>query len=143
MKYLKPTTPGTRGASRIEYSALLSGHRPTKSLVRGGKRSSARNGYGRITTRHKGGGHARSFRDVDFVFNKKDIPARVVSIEYDPHRNSFIGLAVYKDGEKRYVPLPQNIKVGDSFMVSENAPIQTANRLPLGRIPFCTFFYNL
>lgn len=143
MKYLKPTSPGTRGMSRIEYKKLLSGHRREKSLTTGGKRGVGRNAFGRITTRHKGGGHKRSFRAVDFHFNKKDIPAKIASIEYDPNRSAFIGLAVYKDGEKRYVVLPQKVAVGDTFVVSETAPIKPGNRLPLHKIPVGTFVYNI
>lgn len=143
MKFLKPTTPGQRGMSRLEYRKLLSGHRPEKSLVSGGKRAMGRNAHGRITTRHKGGGHKRRFRDVDFSFSKKNIPARITSIEYDPNRSAFVGLAVYRDGEKRYVVLPQKMQVGAEFMVSETAPVTVGNRLPLGNMPVGTFVYNI
>src|SRR3989344_5985838 len=143
MKKLKPTTPSQRQMTRIEYKKLLSGHKPTKALMRGRKRTGGRNSQGRITTRHIGGGHKRRFRDVDFSFNKKNISARVASIEYDPFRSAFIGLAVYKDGEKRYVVLPQKVKVGDTFLVSETAPLTPANRLPLGNMPVGTFVYNI
>lgn len=129
--------------SRLEYRKLLSGHRPEKSLVSGGKRAMGRNAHGRITTRHKGGGHKRRFRDVDFSFNKKNIPARITSIEYDPNRSAFVGLAVYRDGEKRYVVLPQKMQVGAEFMVSETAPVTVGNRLPLGNMPVGTFVYNI
>lgn len=143
MKYLKPTTPGQRGQTAIEYRKLLSGHKKEKRLVRGGKRAVGRNADGRITMRHRGGGHKRLWRDVDFVYEKKDIPARVASVEYDPNRSAFIGLAIYKDGEKRYVVVPQKTRVGDMFVVSESAPIEAANRLPLGKIPVGTFVYNV
>ena len=93
--------------------------------------------------RHRGGGHKKLFRDVDFSFNKKDIPAKITSIEYDPMRSAFIGLAVYRDGEKRYVILPKAVKVGDTFIVSATAPIKPANRLPLGSIPVGTFVFNV
>ena len=127
----------------LNYRALLSGDKPTKSLMKGARSFGGRNSQGRITTRHQGGGHKRSYRDVDFVFNKHDIPAKVTTIEYDPFRSAFIGLAVYKDGEKRYVLLPKNVKVGDSFVVSETAPIKIANRLPLAKMPVGTFVYNI
>jgi large subunit ribosomal protein L2 len=143
IKLYKPRTPGTRGMSTLKYRELLSGDRPHKSLMRGAKRRGGRNSFGRITTRHQGGGHKRSYRDVDFKLNKKDIPARVASIEYDPFRSAFIGLAIYRDGEKRYVVLPQKTKVGDIFVVSENAPVKTANRLPLSKMPVGTFVYNI
>lgn len=102
-----------------------------------------RNSFGRITVRHQGGGHKKRHRAVDFIFNKKDIPARIVSIEYDPFRSAFIGLAMYRDGEKRYVVLPQKVQVGDEFLVSENAPVKIGNRIPLGKLPVGTFVYNV
>ena len=129
--------------TRVDYRKVLSGHKPTKSLLRGAKRTGGRGHGGRITTRHHGGGHKRRFRDVDFRFNKKDIPARITSIEYDPFRSAFIGLAVYADGEKRYIVVPQRIQVGDTFLVSEKAPLKPANRLPLAKIPVGTFVYNI
>src|SRR3989344_1290664 len=143
MKYLKPTTPGQRGMSRIEYRKLLSGHRPHKALIKGKRTTGGRNSFGRITMRHKGGGHKRRFRDVDFYFDKKNIPARITSIEYDPTRSAFIALAVYRDGAKRYCLVPKGMAVGDTFVVSESAPIQTGNRLLLSNIPVGTFVYNV
>jgi large subunit ribosomal protein L2 len=143
MKNLKPVTPGTRGMTRIEYKKLLSGHKPTKSLLKGKKSTGGRNSFGRITTRHHGGGHKRKYRNVDFVFDKKNIEAKIATIEYDPNRSAFIGLAVYRDGEKRYVVLPKQVKVGDTFIVSETAPLKTGNRLPLGNMPVGTFVYNI
>src|SRR3989344_3256133 len=143
MKHLKPTSPGVRGMTRIEYKKLLSGERPTKALTHGANSTGGRNAHGRTTVRFRGGGHKRRFRDVDFSFNKKNISARVASIEYDPFRSAFIGLAVYQDGEKRYVVLPQKVKVGDTFIVSETAPVTLGNRLPLGNMPVGTFVYNI
>src|SRR3989338_1029336 len=93
--------------------------------------------------RHKGGGHKRSFRSVDFYFDKKNIPARIASIEYDPTRSAFIALVVYRDGAKRYIVVPKQTKVGDTFVVSENAPIERGNRLLLSNIPVGTFVYNI
>src|SRR3989338_5952481 len=143
LKQYKPKTPGTRGMSTLNYREMLSGHKPTKSLMHGRKRDSGRNSQGRITTRHKGGGHKRVHREIDFRFDKKNIPARIASIEYDPFRSAFIGLAVYRDGEKRYVVLPQKVKVEDTIIVSETAPLTPGNRLPLGKIPVGTFVYNI
>ncbi len=139
----KPRTPGTRGMTTLNYREMLSGHKPTKSLTHGAKSRGGRNSQGRITVRHQGGGHKRSFRDVDFKFNKKDIPAKIASIEYDPFRSAFIGIAVYRDGEKRYILLPQKVKVGDEFIVSETAPVKVGNRLPLGKLPVGTYVYNI
>ena len=129
--------------STINYRGLLSGDKPEKSLMKGARSYGGRNSFGRITTRHQGGGHKKSHRDVDFKFDKKDIPAKITTIEYDPFRTAFIGIAVYKDGEKRYVLLPQKMKVGDTFVVSENAPVTLGNRLPLGKMPVGTFIYNI
>lgn len=143
MKQYKPTTKSQRGRVSLNYRAMLSGHAPHKPLTKGGKRMGGRNAFGRITMRHQGGGHKQKHRIVDFRFDKKNIPAKIASIEYDPYRSAFIGLAVYADGEKRYVVLPQKTKVGDSFLVSESAPIQTGNRLPLSNIPVGAFVYNV
>jgi large subunit ribosomal protein L2 len=129
--------------TRIEYRKLLSGHTPHKPLMRGGKSMAGRNSQGRITMRHQGGGNKKKHRLIDFAFDKKNIPARIASVEYDPYRSAFIGLAVYADGEKRYVVLPQKVKVGDTFLVSETAPVKTANRLPLANMPVGTFVYNI
>ncbi len=143
MKTYKPTSKSQRQHTSIEYKKLLSGHKPTKSLLRGARSFAGRNSFGRITVRHQGGGHKKSYREVDFKFDKKNIPAKIASIEYDPFRSGFIGLAVYADGEKRYVVLPQKVKVGDLFLVSETAPVTLGNRLPLGSMPVGTFIYNI
>ncbi len=143
MKTYKPTTKSRRMMSNVTYRGVLTKSEPTKSLTHGFRRSVGRNSQGRITTRHKGAGHKRLFRDVDFLYDKKDIPAKITSVEYDPNRSAFIGIAVYKDGEKRYVVLPKSVKVGDSFIVSEKAELATGNRLPLKNIPVGTFVYNV
>ena len=143
IKKYKPTSKSQRQHTSIDYRKMLSGHKPHKPLLKGKKRMGGRNSFGRITTRHQGGGHKKRFRDVDFIFDKKNIPAKIASIEYDPFRSAFIGLAIYADGAKRYVVLPQQVKVGDTFLVSETAPIKTGNRLPLGSMPVGTFVYNI
>jgi large subunit ribosomal protein L2 len=143
MKTYKPTTPSKRHQTTVTYRNVLTTSTPEKSLTHGFKRSVGRNHHGRITTRHKGGGHKRLYREIDFKYNKRDIPAKITSIEYDPNRNAFIGLAVYADGEKRYVVVPKSIKVGDKFIVSEKAPLTVANRVPLKIIPVGTFVYNI
>jgi large subunit ribosomal protein L2 len=143
IKSYKPTTPGHRGMTTLNYREMLSGHKPMKALMRGARSFGGRNSQGRITTRHQGGGHKRSYREIDFTFDKKDILAKVATIEYDPFRSAFIGVAVYRDGEKRYVVLPRGMKVGDTFMVSETASVTRGNRLPLGKIPVGTFIYNV
>jgi len=143
MKKYKPTSPGRRGMTGINYREVLSGDKPMKSLVKGGRRGSGRNADGRITTRHRGGGVKRKFRDIDFMFDKKDIPARVETVEYDPHRSGFIARVVFMDGERRYMLLPKGIKVGDMVVTSETAKVAPGNRLPLKKIPTGTFIYNI
>ncbi|KKR83900.1 MAG: 50S ribosomal protein L2, partial [Candidatus Nomurabacteria bacterium GW2011_GWA2_40_97] len=143
MKTYKPTSKSRRQMTNVNYAEILTKSSPVKSLTHGFRRSVGRNSQGRITMRHKGGGHKRLYREVDFLYDKKDIPAKITSIEYDPNRSAFIGLAVYKDGEKRYVVLPKSVKAGDSFIVSEKAPLTSANRLPLRNIPVGTFVYNI
>ncbi len=143
LKTYKPTTKSQRAMTRLHYRALLSGHAPHKALKSGGKRGTGRNNQGRITMRHRGGGHKQLFRDVDFKFDKKEIPAKITTIEYDPNRSGFIGLAVYQDGAKRYVLIPKATQVGDVFLVSETAPVSRGNRLPLKNLPVGTFVYNV
>lgn len=143
MKSRKPTSAGQRQTLTIDYRKHLTRTTPEKSLTYGRKRHVGRNNMGRITTRHKGGGNKRLYRMVDFLYNKHDIEARIDSVEYDPNRSAFIGLAIYRDGEKRYVVLPKDIKVGATFIVSEKAPIEPGNRLPLKAIPAGTFIYNI
>lgn len=127
----------------VIYKGKLTVSKPKKSLTRGFKRSVGRNSAGRLTTRHKGGGHKRRYRDIDFLYNKKNIPAKVETIEYDPNRSGFIGLISYRDGEKRYILLPQSVVVGDIVTVSEKAQPKPGNRLPLSEIPVGTFVYNV
>src|SRR5580704_11923685 len=143
IKTYRPVTKSMRQMTRVNYREALSGHKPHKQLLTGAKSRGGRNSQGRITTRHQGGGHKRRYRDVDFIFNKKNIPARIDSVEYDPFRSAFIGLAVNRDGEKRYVTLPQKVAVGHEFIVAENAPLKIANRLILRNIPVGTFVYNI
>ena len=129
--------------THVSYRDVITRISPEKSLTHGLRRSVGRNSQGRITMRHKGGGHKRLYREVDFLYNKKEIPAKIKSVEYDPNRSAFIGLAVYRDGEKRYVILPKSIKPGDSFLVSDKAELKPGNRLPLKDIPVGTFVYNI
>lgn len=143
MKKYKPTTPSLRQKTVVEYRKFLTRSKPHKSLVVGRKRAVGRNSQGRITTRHKGAGAKRAYRIIDFLYDKRDIPARVESIEYDPNRTAFVGLVVYADGERRYTVIPANVRVGDSIIVSQNAPLKPGNRLPLKNIPVGSFVYNI
>lgn len=127
----------------LPYKELLSGDRPMKGLLKSKKRQAGRNAFGRITTRHQGGGHKRRLRDVDFIFDKKNIPATIETVEYDPFRTAFIARVVYQDGERRYIIAPKGVKVGSTFVVGEEAPVKEGNRMPLGRIPVGTFVYNV
>lgn len=143
MKIYKPTTPSRRSLTGIKYRDFITKNEPEKSLVFGGKRFVGRNSAGRITVRHKGGGAKRLFRIVDFVFNKKDIPGKVLSVEYDPGRSAFLGLISYKDGEKRYIVLPKDVMPGREVITSEKAPLLSGNRLPLIKIPVGMLVYNI
>ncbi len=127
----------------VTYRGVLSGDKPMKSLLASKSNRAGRNNAGRITTRHQGGGHKRRLRMVDFKYDKKNIPAKVETIEYDPYRTGFIARVVFADGERRYVLAPKEMKVGDSFQVSETAPVKVGNRLPLAKIPSGTFIYNI
>ena len=129
--------------SGINFRQYLTATEPEKSLTRGFRRAMGRNNSGIITTRHKGGGHKRLFRDIDFTFDKLDVPYTVKTVEYDPNRSGFIGLAQYRDGEKRYVLLHNTAKVGDTYLVSEKAEMLPGNRMPLGRMSVGTFVFNI
>lgn len=128
--------------STVSYKGKLTASEPHKALTSGGKRHVGRNNAGRISVRHKGGGHKRLFRDVDFSYNKH-IPARVETVEYDPNRSGFIGVLVYRDGERRYALLPRSVAVGSTIETAENAPTTAGNRLMLKNIPIGTFVYNV
>jgi large subunit ribosomal protein L2 len=143
MKHYAPTTPSRRHMTVVKYRDFLTTNEPHKPLTKGQKRHVGRNNQGRITTRHKGGGHKRNYRTVDFVFDKINIPAKIETVEYDPNRSGFIALVCYRDGERRYVLLPQNLKVGDSIITAPDAPIKAGNRLPLKNITVGTFVYNV
>ncbi len=129
--------------STVPFRERLTTNEPYKSLTRGGKRHVGRNAAGRITTRHKGGGHKRLFRDIDFTYDKVDVPSRVETIEYDPNRSGFIGVLLYRDGERRYALLPQSVQVGHTIETGNNATISPGNRAPLRNIPIGTFVYNV
>ncbi len=143
MKKFKPTSPSRRNMTSIDYGAVVTSQDPHKSLTRGYKRPVGRNHHGKITTRHKGGGHKRLYREIDFKYNKINIPYTIKTVEYDPNRSGFIGLAQYKDGEKRYVLLPRGVKVGDVCITSETAEVKAGNRLPLKNITLGSFIYNV
>ena len=136
----KPTSPGRRFVQTVKTENLHKG-RPHKSLTTGLKKTGGRNNYGRMTTRHIGGGHKRLYRAIDFKRNKDNIPAVVERIEYDPNRSSHIALVLYKDGERRYIIAPKGLKEGDAISSGNNAPIATGNTLPLNNIPVGTIVH--
>src|SRR3989344_7431447 len=115
MKSYRPTSKSRRFMTTLPYKALLSGDKPAKALLKSKKRQAGRNAFGRITTRHQGGGHKRRLRDIDFKYDKKGVSARIETVEYDPFRSAFIGIALYADGERRYVILPKSVQAGSSL----------------------------
>ena len=143
IKNYKPRTKSRRHMTVVKYSGLLTKSEPLKALTFGRQRAQGRSSNGRISVRHKGGGAKRLFREIDFKYNKLNIPYRIASVEYDPNRTGFIGLAVYKDGEKRYVLLPKGIKVGETLVTSPMAELKRGNRMQLKEIPVGTFVYNV
>mgnify|MGYP002621481522 CR=1 FL=1 len=143
MKKYKPRTPSLRSTSTVPYSKLLTPTSPVKSLTHGGRRSVGRNNQGRITTRHKGSGHKRRYREVNFSNNPVGIPGTIKTIEYDPNRSGFIALIAYRSGQRAYVLVPQGLKPGDAILFAPEAEIAPGNRLPLARIPVGTFVYNV
>lgn len=142
IKKYKPTTPGRRWGSGYTFEEITKDY-PEKSLVKTIKKTGGRNMYGRITSRHRGGGHKRKWRMIDFLRDKHDIPAKVIAIEYDPNRTARIALLEYTDGEKRYIICPDGLKVGDEVMSGENAEIKVGNSLPLERMPLGIPLYNI
>ena len=142
IKHYKPTTPGRRGMTVMDYSGL-SKVAPEKSLLAPLDKKAGRNSYGRITVRHRGGGNRRKYRIIDFKRNKFDIPATVMTLEYDPNRSAFIALVEYEDGETRYIIAPVGLKVGDKVISSTEADIKPGNALPLTHIPTGTFIHNV
>src|SRR5881409_218617 len=126
LKKHKPTSPGRRFATWADFDEITSTE-PEKSLVEGISKSGGRNSYGRVTSRHRGGGAKRRYRKIDFKRRKDGVPARVATIEYDPNRTAYIALLHYADGEKRYILAPARLKVGDTVMSGEQADIKPGN----------------
>ncbi|MGH2675602.1 MAG: 50S ribosomal protein L2 [Actinomycetota bacterium] len=137
LRKYKPTTPGRRGSSVSDF-AEITRDRPERALVRKLNKKAGRNTYGRVTTRHQGGGHKRRYRLVDFRRTKDGVPAKVAHIEYDPNRSARIALLHYADGEKRYILAPHGLRQGDRLMSGPGADIRPGNALPLANIPVGT-----
>ena len=142
LKTRKPITPGQRGLV-LQTTDDITTRKPKKSLLRPLKKTGGRNGQGRITVRHRGGGHKRRYRVIDFKRDKFGVPGEVTTIEYDPNRSSRIALIKYPDGDWRYIVAPNGLKVGDTVQSGPDAPIRTGNALPLNAIPAGTTVHNV
>ncbi|MBN1353674.1 MAG: 50S ribosomal protein L2 [Candidatus Omnitrophica bacterium] len=138
----KPTSAGRRWASGYTFDEITKDF-PEKNLTVALKKSGGRNVYGRITSRHRGGGHKRKWRIIDFKRDKRDVQAKVIAIEYDPNRTSRIALLQYDDSERRYIICPDGLRVGDTVMSGENAEVKVGNALPLEKIPLGIPIYNI
>ena len=142
LKKFNPTTPGRRGLVLVDRSSLWKG-KPVKTLTEGLTKSGGRNNNGRTTAWHRGGGHKRRYRIVDFKRRKFDVPAKVLRLEYDPNRTAFIALIEYQDGEQSYILAPQRLAVGDIVVSGERADIKPGNAMPLASIPVGTIVHNV
>ena len=143
LKKFKPTTPGRRGMTGIDYKDITTST-PNRALTTSLKRNAGRNNTGRLTIRHKGSGHAKRYRMIDFyLVDKKSIPAKVETIEYDPYRTAFIALVCYADGERRYVLAHGEVKVGDTIITEEKAELKSGNRMEIGNIPVGLRVHNV
>jgi len=142
IKKYSPVTPSRRFMTSLTFEEITT-NKPEKSLLRPLRKTGVRNAYGRITVRHHGGGNRQKYRLIDFKRQKDGIPAKVVSIEYDPNRTANIALLAYKDGEKRYILAPLGLKVGDILESGENADIKVGNALPIINIPVGTLIHNI
>jgi large subunit ribosomal protein L2 len=142
VKTFKPNTPAQRYKSVSTFEQVTT-DRPEKSLTKGLKKSGGRNSAGRTTSWHRGGGHKRKYRQIDFKRNKRDVPARVAAIEYDPNRTARIALLFYADGEKRYILAPDGLKVNDTVLAGANAEVKPGNATPLSKIPVGVMVHNI
>jgi large subunit ribosomal protein L2 len=142
IRFYKSYTPGTRNRALSDFSEITKS-KPEKSLIRKNHRSKGRNNRGVITIRHRGGGHKRRYRLIDFKRNKYGIEGIVASIEYDPNRNARIALIHYKDGEKRYILHPKSLNVGDSVLAGSGSPLNIGNTLPLVEMPLGSSIHNI
>ena len=142
VKKYKPVTPGTRGMTGYTFDEITKST-PERALLLPLRKSGGRNAHGRVTVRHRGGGHRRSIRIVDFKREKHNIPAKVAAIEYDPNRTARLALLFYADGEKRYIVAPLDLKVGDTVIAGAGAEIRSGNSLPISNIPVGTLIHNI
>ncbi|MDR2447964.1 MAG: 50S ribosomal protein L2 [Treponema sp.] len=143
VKTYKPITAGMRQLIGLDFSELSQNNAPEKSLTSGKKRRAGRDSFGRISVRHKGGGHKRLYRDIDFKRDKTGVPGKVATIEYDPNRSANIALIKYRDGEKRYIIAPKGLAVGTTILSGPGSPIVEGNALPLENIPLGFTVHNV
>jgi large subunit ribosomal protein L2 len=143
LRNYNPVTAGRRGATVSDFADLTPGAKPEKSLLRPKTKTGGRNNQGKITARHRGGGHKQQYRMIDFRRNKDGVPAKVDSIQYDPNRSARIALLFYADGEKRYIIAPGGLKAGDQVMSGAEAPAKIGNCLPLSKMPLGTPIFNI
>lgn len=142
IKKYKPITPGQRGMTVSTFEEVTK-TKPEKSLTKSMSKHAGRNSHGKITVRHRGGGHKKKYRIIDFKRNKDGIEGKIAAIEYDPNRTANIALVHYKDGEKRYIIAPRNLEVGDVIMSGADADIKIGNTLPIKNIPVGTVIHNI
>ncbi len=142
IKVHKPTSPGRRNSSGSDFAEITK-TKPERKLLRRLKKTGGRNNLGRITARHRGGGHKRRYRIIDFRRDKTNVPAKVAAIEYDPNRSARIALLHYRDGEKRYIIAPNKLKVGDTVISAEHADVRPGNCMPIQNIPLGTLIHNI
>ncbi|MBN1180438.1 MAG: 50S ribosomal protein L2 [Anaerolineae bacterium] len=142
IKVYKPTSPGRRGMTGLTFDEVTTTE-PERGLLAPMRKRGGRNAYGRVTVRHRGGGHKRLYRLIDFKRDKTGVPARVASIEYDPNRSARIALLVYADGEKRYIIAPLGLRVGDEVLSGSKADVRLGNALPLENMPLGTQVHNI
>jgi large subunit ribosomal protein L2 len=142
LKTFKPKTPSLRQLILVDRTGLWKG-KPVKALTEGKSSTGGRNNHGRITSRFRGGGHKRAYRKIDFRRTKKDMPATVERLEYDPNRTGFIALIKYQDGELAYILAPQRLGAGDQVIASEHADVKPGNAMPLANIPVGTIVHNV
>jgi len=143
VKVYKPVTPSLRGMTGYTFEEITKNKAPERSLLMMRKRYAGRNSYGRVTVRHRGGGNRQYVRIVDFRRDKRDIPGKVIAVEYDPVRTARLALLAYADGEKRYIVAPLGLKVGDVIVAGPTAEIRPGNSMPLSNIPVGTLIHNV
>jgi len=143
LRKYKPTSPGRRNATVSDFATLTKGAKPEKRLLKPKKKTGGRNNQGKITARHRGGGHKQRYRVIDFRRDKEGVPAKVNSVQYDPNRSARIALLFYADGEKRYILAPDGLEEGAQVVSGPDSPPSVGNCLPLKKIPLGMSIHNI